>query len=298
MSWTEATFRSFTRGLSPSPYGTIKTMEPLPGWSPRQYLHEYPVTELHNAFDRFDTWVSNREVKNLLSYDYQVRDPRTGQTLHRRMQGLGAHKSPNWDDGTRGMHMTYMSDTIGDGRGVNYYNFVMGHNPHSFSDAEAIGWRNLYFSAMSPWAGQLITGAFGFAMPRAELMAKLGVSSQRVPELSAALFVAQFGRSPQAVERRGNTAVARDSGGQVEVTAMKQGNDLVLSVINNVRSKNGWWGREYYFNGLVAPSPQVTTLVKDQGAKSDDLAVVGDWAVHNLYTGANALIAEGTGIGA
>lgn len=275
------------------PQGDIKLGAPLPStFSARPTLSGYSSYDVNRVFDSFDRDLGSHDVNRLLSYDY--RDER-GQT--RYMSGLGANKSMNWD-WTRGMHMTYKSNTIGDGKPDNYYHFVLGHDGQVSPNAEAIGWRNTAFTAMGPSNGRMITGAIGFAMPQSELAARLGLpANANVPQIGAALFVAQYG-SAGSVERRGNTAVVKGPQGQVEVTFMHQGNNLALAVINNVRSKNGWWGREYYQPGLIYPSARVLDMIKDQGQNSNDIALIGDFAAHGFYRSANALIAEGTGIGA
>lgn len=294
MGWTMDTFKVYTRSLNPRPdQGTILQGAALPGYQHVRALSDHPARQVNDAFSRFDDFVGSNDVARLLSYDY--RDER-GQARH--MSGLGAHKSGFWST-NRGMHMTYASDTIGDGKGTQYYNFVMGSG--SSDQVEAIGARNGAVVALGPWAGRLVTAGFGVIIPRAELRGRLGVASERVADLSAALYAAQYNSPHTHIEKRGNTAVAHGPYGKAEVTSLMGDEDrldLVLGFINNVRSWTGFWGRDYFNPGLVGASPRLFEILKDQAVNSaPEIGSVGNHRVHALYSAANALIGEGTGVG-
>lgn len=305
MSWTQ-NVQSFFRSLSPYPHtGTIRLGFPLPGtatprpWQQGEFLDlgDYRASNVNESFRDFDGCLSGWDLQRMLSQDYY---DEKGQ--RRVMTQLEGRRSSYWED-TRGVHLTYRSDTLGDRRPNNHYGFFLGHE--GWEQFQALGRRNLAGVAMakSQWADKPVTASVDFAMVQDTLCQRLNVADGNLFAASAALYERAYAEPPFNVETWKNGAVAYGSSGKVHVAplGLRPQNDMLLAIINNVRQRDGWWGREYYQDGIVNPNPFIDNLLREQGVEQGGEIldkIASRVAVPDVYARANQLVADATGVGA
>lgn len=325
MSWsTIGECREFLKGATAYPqFGLIKCGVDLPGqarsWNQRQdmrTLADYRTGSVANSFYDFTHFISGWDVGDFLNHNYTDQQGRW-----RRIRQLGGHKSGLWGD--KGLHLTQRSDTLGDGKPNQYHHFVMEHEYGTGLGENAAMFvaRNLAFTAMASSRTDGVpfvsTAATGFATTQDDLIQGLNAvlfakgwgqpltRGSSLLEISAALYLANYGSHPSDTNWQGSRAVASGREGSAEVSDLNiPRSKFLAAVLNNVSGKgNSLWERSFYRAGIVPMDQQLADhFVAQQGWNRgpgvlDRMAGNGLNIHQRVYGAITRAVSEGTGIG-
>lgn len=307
--------QSFARGASPRKEGTIKSINAFPYYTQtwtdttlppsdaagkptrnpgETFLNEFRASEVKSSFNFMRRGIPEGQFQTIMDYDYQ---DNTGKT--RWMRSLAARRDA---DET---HLTFASDTIGDGKGNNYYNLNLRDN----RSAAIIEWRNGFFVAMVPTsADTLATGAVGFAMPRAEMAKWFGLSSNAdLRAIATAIYATNIGAQVPDAQFYDNQdrsysvkAASKPQAGSVEIvqldTSWGTDTDMVVAMLNNVDTVSERILRPQRIapnlSRLDVNGNGLLTFVRDGWQNLRNW--LGHTGVDSFYTGANRFIVRRT----
>lgn len=269
-----------------------------------------PPLGIYDVYRFFRDKIPQHEFDQLMAQDY-----RDNQSQTRKMWHLGSYR-----DRER-MDLTWASDTIGDGKTIQYYHLEFregARDPRLNIELPTLTLhRNLVSVAMVPLSPEnhLTTGAITMTMPLREWAKSLRVAPD-LAEIARAVYLSHLGYyddNIDAVTTPDGLAVSASSRyhpeqGSVNVTQFDtsfwtDARDMVTVAINNVYPAVMTGGQNRIAQRhLAAPHRNLWSLIKhlrngDDANQPDIRKWLGQTGAREFYLGAQEFIAKRIGAG-